>query len=282
MLKKTGKLLSLLLLLTLSFIYTDKVFSTARKNDPVMKKVLSYKNNNYVKAVEPVIKKDELTVGAEGYKVNEKQSYKNMKADNKFDADKIVYEKKLPKTSISNNYDYYIKKGNPKKNYVSIIIKVKEGKNLSEILNFVAKNNISINFFVDGTWLLKNVDQAFSINNLNCEIYNLGYNLEYDKSNITNTNNLIESITLKDAKFCLNESKNDEYKKICKYKKMHSILPSLISPSYSELKKGLSNGIIISYDEDDFDSSMFSIYKNVITSRGYEIKPLSKLVSEKR
>ena len=46
MFKSTIKLLSLLLLLIFSFIYTDKVFDEARKNDPIMKQVINYKKKN--------------------------------------------------------------------------------------------------------------------------------------------------------------------------------------------------------------------------------------------
>ena len=60
MFKNTIKLVSLFLLLLLSFIYTDKVFNEARSNDPLMKEVISYKKAHDVKPVEPKIKDDEM------------------------------------------------------------------------------------------------------------------------------------------------------------------------------------------------------------------------------
>ena len=280
LLKNTSKLISLFLLLLLSFIYTDKVFSEARNKDPIMQEVISYKNKNDILPIEPTVNDNEIIIGVSGMVVNEKESYKNMKNDDSFDENKIVYDKKPPKTSISNNYDYYIKKGNDKNNVASIIFKVTSDDNIDEILSLVAKTGVKVNFFIDGSYLEKNVETAFSMVNLNCEIYNLGYDGKYSKSMIGVTNNLIESITLKDSKYCLNEEKNDDYKKLCKSKKMYSILPTLIDPTIFDLKENLEKGIIISYDLSNYNYNEFKLMINTITSRGYKIETLSKMLTE--
>lgn len=279
MFKNTIKLFSLFLLLLLSFIYTDKVFNEARSNDPLMKEVISYKRAHDVKPVEPKIKDDEMILGMSGLIINEEKSYKNMKEDDTFNKQKLVYDKKNPNTSITKTYDYYITNG-ISKNMVSIIFKVNNSTNVSELLSLLAKTNVTVNFFIDGSYLEKNVETAFSMVNLNSEIYNLGYDNKYSKSMISVTNNLIESITLKDSLFCLNEVKNDNYKDICASKKMLTISPKLVNPNITDLKKNLSKGVMIVYDLDEFDTSKFSFIINVIESRGYKIKGLSKLINE--
>lgn len=279
MFKNTIKLFSLFLLLLLSFIYTDKVFNEARGNDPLMKEVISYKKAHDVKPVEPKIKDDEMILGMSGLIINEEKSYKNMKEDDTFNKQKLVYDKKNPNTSITKTYDYYITNG-ISKNMVSIIFKVNNSTNVSELLSILAKTNVTVNFFIDGSYLEKNVETAFSMVNLNSEIYNLGYDNKYSKSMISVTNNLIESITLKDSLFCLNEVKNDNYKDICASKKMLTISPKLVNPNITDLKKNLSKGVMIVYDLDEFDTSKFSFIINVIESRGYKIKGLSKLINE--
>lgn len=279
MFKNTIKLFSLFLLLLLSFIYTDKVFNEARGNDPLMKEVISYKKAHDVKPVEPKIKDDELILGMSGLIINEEKSYKNMKEDHTFSKQKLVYDKKKPNTSITKTYDYYITNG-ISKNMVSIIFKVNNSTNVSELLSLLAKTNVTVNFFIDGSYLEKNVETAFSMVNLNSEIYNLGYDNKYSKSMISVTNNLIESITLKDSLFCLNEVKNDNYKDICASKKMLTLSPKLVNPSITDLKKNLSKGVMIVYDLDEFDTSKFNFIINVIESRGYKIKGLSKLINE--
>lgn len=279
MFKNTIKLFSLFLLLLLSFIYTDKVFNEARGNDPLMKEVISYKKAHDVKPVEPKIKDDEMILGMSGLIINEEKSYKNMKKDDTFNKQRLVYDKKKPNTSITKTYDYYITNG-ISKNMVSIIFKVNNSTNVSELLSLLAKTNVTVNFFIDGSYLEKNVETAFSMVNLNSEIYNLGYDNKYSKSMISVTNNLIESITLKDSLFCLNEVKNDNYKDICASKKMLTLSPKLVNPSITDLKKNLSKGVMIVYDLDEFDTSKFNFIISIIESRGYKIKGLSKLINE--
>ena len=271
---------SLFLLLLLSFIYTDKVFSSARENDPIMKDVIEYKKNHDIKPVEPKIHDDEIILGISGLVVNEKESYSNMKGDDKFDKTKIVYDNKLPKTTITKNFNYYITKGNKSAEKVAIIFKVSSMQNIDSLLSMISKTNVKVNFFIDGAILEKNVETAFSMVNLDCEIYNLGYDSKYTKNMISVTNNLIESITLKDANFCLNENKDDSVKKMCAKKKMYTISPSVINPNITELKKELDKGQMIVYDADDYDYSYFNLMINTITSRGYVIVGLSDLIKE--
>lgn len=275
-----SKLAGLFLLLLVSFIYTDKVFSEVRKNDPLMQQVISYKNKHDTSAVEPKIRDDEIILGLSGLVIDEEKSYKNMKDDDVFNEDKIVYEEQLPSKTITNNYDYYITGGNPKNNYVSIIFKVQSSKNLNNLINQIKKDNVKINIFIDGVFLEENVEKTFDLTDLNSEIYNLGYNGKYDKSMIGVTNNLIESITLKDSNLCLNENKDDNQKEICKNKKMHTITPTIINPTITELKENLSKGLMISYNLEDYDFSNFKLIINTIESRGYEIVGLSELIKE--
>lgn len=280
MIKTPLKLLSLFLLLIISFIYTSKVTESALESDPVMKSIEKYKIKNDIDPVEPIIKENEMILGYSGLIIDKKASYKNMKEFNVFDENKIVYKNKLPKTTISKTYDYYIKKGNPKNKNVAIIFKVDDSKNVNELLKILSKNNITINFFVDGLWLEKNIESAFNIVNSGSLIYNLGYDRVYHKDSISITNNLIESIMLEDSLYCLNEDKNNEEKKLCSKKKMHTITPTLIEPALTDLKKNLDEGVIISYDLKSFDMNKLMLIVNTIKSKGYSITSLNKLLTE--
>lgn len=280
MLKKTCKLIGILLLLVFSFVYTEKVFTTAKDNNSVMKEVIKYKNSYDIKPKEPIIKKDELILGYSGIEVDKEATYKNM--EDKFDKNKVIYKDKLPNTTITKNYNYYIKQGNPTGKSVAIIFKVKNKNNLNSFLKEINKLDIKINFFIDTSWLSCNVEKAFEITNMGYDIYNLGYDGKYDKKTISKSNNLIESITLKDSKYCLNEDKNDDEKDVCKTKKMLTILPTLINPSILELRHNLVKGAIISYDLDSFDNSKINIVLKTITSRGYTIKSLNDVINEKK
>lgn len=268
------------MLLILSFIYTSKVVGEARNKDPLMKSVANYKKENDVKPKQGQINGDELILGISGLSVNKIKSYKNMKKEDMFNDKKIKYDKKYPKISVTNNYDYYIVKGNNKKNYVSIIFKVNSNKNLNNILALAKKENVVLNFFVDGYYLDKNVDNVFRMNKIKAEIYNGGYNGNYSKNTITHTNNLIESITLKKSKICLNEYKNNDEKIVCKKNKMISISPKIVNPSILDVKNKLDKGQMLLFNLEDYDTSKFSLLVNTIKSRGYEIKELSILLKE--
>lgn len=280
MLKNSFKLVGLLILLLLSFIYTDKVVSVSRNSDPVMKEIKEFKKKNDTLPTEPIIIEDEFILGYSGLVVNKKDSYKNMKNEHKFNKQKIVYENKLPNNTITKTYDYYIKKGNPNKKSVAVIFKVKKNDDITNLLNYLSHKDIKFNFFIDGAWLEENVEKSFELVNLKQEIYNLGYNETYNKTMINTTNNLIESITLKTSKFCLNDEKNDEEKKICSNKKMYTIKSTLLNPDMSILKKELDNGIIITYDLDSFNYSYLNLIVKTIESKGYKVESLENIIKE--
>lgn len=280
MFKSTIKLLSLLLLLIFSFIYTDKVFDEARKNDPIMKQVINYKKKNDKNVIEPTIKDDEIILGMSGLVVDAELSYKKMKSDDSFSKKNIVYKKKLPDNSISKNNKYYITKGNSNSKRVSVILKVSYKTNTNTIKKILASSNYNLTFFIDNNFINDNLDFVFSVINNGYEVYNYGLNGVYDKNSLSKYNKLIESMSLKKTLYCLNEKKNEESKEACDSKKMYSIKPNIIEPDFSSLKKEISSGSIISYDMDYLSLNDLLLSFKVITSRGYEIEKLSTLLTE--
>lgn len=280
MFKSTIKLLSLLLLLIFSFIYTDKVFDEARKNDPLMKQVINYKKKNDKNVIEPTIKDDEIILGMSGLVVDEELSYKKMKSDDSFSKKNIVYKKKLPDNSITKDNKYYITKGNSKNKKVSIILKVSNKTNINFVKSVILNSNYNLSFFIDSNFINDNLNLVYQIIDKGYEVYNYGINGAYDGKNISKYNKLIESMSLKKVLYCLNEKKNEESKEACDSKKMYSIKPNIIEPDFSSLKKEISSGSIISYDMDYLSLTDLLLSFKVITSRGYEIEKLSTLLTE--
>lgn len=280
MFKNTIKLLSLFLLLIFSFIYTDKVFDEARKNDPIMKQVINYKKKNDKNVIEPTIKDDEIILGMSGLVVDAELSYKKMKSDDSFSKKNIVYKKKLPDNSITKNNKYYITKGNSNSKRVSVILKVSYKTNTNTIKKILTSSNYNLTFFIDNNFINDNLDFVFSVINNGYEVYNYGLNGVYDKNSLSKYNKLIESMSLKKALYCLNEKKNEESKEACDSKKMYSIKPNIIDPDLSSLKRKISSGSIVSYDLDYFSLNDLLLSFKTITSRGYEIESLSTLLTE--
>lgn len=280
MFKNTIKLLSLFLLLIFSFIYTDKVFDEARKNDPLMKKVMNYKKKTDGNVIEPIIRDDEIILGMSGLVVDAELSYKKMKSDDKFNKKNVVYKKKLPDNSITKDNKYYITKGNGKNKKVSIILKVSNKTNINFVKSVILNSNYNLSFFIDSNFINDNLNLVYQIIDKGYEVYNYGVNGAYDGKNISKYNKLIESMSLKKALYCLNEKKNEESKEACDSKKMYSIKPNIIEPDFSSLKKEISSGSIISYDMDYLSLNDLLLSFKVITSRGYEIEKLSTLLTE--
>lgn len=280
MFKNTIKLLSLFLLLIFSFIYTDKVFDEARKNDPLMKKVMNYKKKTDGNVIEPIIRDDEIILGMSGLVVDAELSYKKMKSDDKFNKKNVVYKKKLPDNSITKDNKYYITKGNGKNKKVSIILKVSNKTNINFVKSVILNSNYNLSFFIDSNFINDNLNLVYQIIDKGYEVYNYGINGAYDGKNISKYNKLIESMSLKKTLYCLNEKKNEESKEACDSKKMYSIKPNIIEPDFSSLKKEISSGSIISYDMDYLSLNDLLLSFKVITSRGYEIEKLSTLLTE--
>ena len=280
MFKNTIKLLSLFLLLIFSFIYIDKVFDEARKNDPLMKKVMNYKKKTDGNVIEPIIRDDEIILGMSGLVVDAELSYKRMKSDDKFNKKNVVYKKKLPDNSITKDNKYYITKGNGKNKKVSIILKVSNKTNINFVKSVILNSNYNLSFFIDSNFINDNLNLVYQIIDKGYEVYNYGINGAYNGKNISKYNKLIESMSLKKALYCLNEKKNEESKEACDSKKMYSIKPNIIEPDFSSLKKEISSGSIISYDMDYLSLNDLLLSFKVITSRGYEIEKLSTLLTE--
>lgn len=276
--KKTIKLVSLFILVLISFIYTDKIFTMANNKDPVMKKIVKYKETNDILPVNAIIEDDTMTVGISGKIIDKKRSFKNMNGD--FNEENIIYIDKLPEISITNNYDYYISKKNTIKKEVSIIIKIKSNDNVDVLTNYLANNKVKLSVFIDGLWLENNMNKAFDIINSSSTIYNGGYNGKYDKNMIKVTNKLIKTITDNKNNFCLNESKNIDYKKICSSNKLPSIYPTLINPGLTEVKSKLDKGIIIMYDSDSINIKQLKSIVDFIKEKGYKIELLEDLLKE--
>lgn len=272
--KKTIKLLSIILLLCLSFIYTNKVAMYVKEKDPIMKSIKNYKTTNDISKNEPVIRNNTIEVGTSGKVVDVKASYSKMKENDKYDEDKIIYKEEKPNKSIKNTFDYFVVKGNNKYKYVYLVFGIKNDKNLNKLIN-ISKEKI--NYFVDGAFLEDNLDYLFLMNK---NVYNMGYNNTYNKKKILITNNLIESVTMNKAMFCITKEKNMEVLDICKKKNMYTILPSLINPSLTKVKESLDKGMIIYYDLDKYNINEYKTLINVIESRGYEINSLKNIIEE--
>ena len=121
-------------------------------------------------------------------------------------------------------------------------------------------------------------------NNLNNnEIELLSYNEGYEKNLFQTALSYLENQTNKKAKYCYSEKENKEILNLCTSLKLHTIKPYLVINKnlFNNIKKNLSNSIIIKIDINDKNLSELKTSVEYITKKGYELKRIDSLLSEK-
>ena len=190
--KKIIRIFFIISLVCFSFFYTDKVMNLLNSKDPLMVKLNDIKKDYEVLPVNAIIDNDTIVPGKKGLEVDIDKSYEEMKLGGIFREESLIYKDTLPSSSISNNKDKYIVKGNSN-NEVSLIV----------IYNPLTKQNITnINNI---TIYLNHKD----ITNTNIkklkkqELYTYGNNGVYTKDILDNDNIIINKLSNNKSKYCL-------------------------------------------------------------------------------
>ena len=115
------------------------------------------------------------------------------------------------------------------------------------------------------------------------EIELLSYNKGYEKNLFQTALSYLENQTNKKAKYCYSEKENEEILNLCTSLKLHTIKPYLVINKnlFNNIKKNLSNSIIIKIDINDKNLSELKTSVDYISKKGYEFKKLDSLLSEK-
>lgn len=262
--KNIIKTISLLGLVCFSFFYTDKVINMINKKDPLMIQIEELKEKYQVEPVNAILNDDTIIPGINGKEVDVLKSYEEMKLSGIFREELIVYKNLYPSSSLSNNKDKYIIKGNNNKNKVALLLIL----NIKDIDN-IKNNNLTL--------FLNHKD--ININNINKlknnEIYTYGNNGIYTSEILTNDNSIINRLTNNKSTYCLSKDKDNTILEICSQNNMYTIIPNIIG-DYSEIKKEISNGSIILLN----NLNNLKIIEKYITSKGYQIVSLSDLLNE--
>lgn len=263
--KKIVNGILLISLTCFSFFYTDKVINMINKKDPLMLEIVSVKSTYDVLPVNAMIEEDTVIPGVNGREIDVDKSYENMKLSGVFRESALVFKDLYPNSSLKENINKYVIKGNSGKKEVTLIYIL----NSNYIDEVKAVENITI--FIN--------HKDLSIYNINLlkekEIYTYGNNGVYSEEVLANDNTLINRMANNSSKYCLVKDKNDNVLEICNKKDMHVVLPNIIG-NYYDIKNNLSNGSIILLDNlNDVDTIV-----KYIRGKGYEIVTLSNLLKE--
>jgi hypothetical protein len=284
MLKKSFQIIGLLLLIGFSFFYTEKVALVVREQDPLMVKIEEYETLFNKESVNAIVKDDTIIPGINACVVDMDSSYANMKRVGRFSNNMIEYKEIKPKLSLDRIYDKYIIKGNTNKYQVSFVFKISDTKYLINILNFLSKKKIQASFFIDGKTIEDETQYIYRIADEKHEIYNLGYDGEYEKDLLVWTNSMIENITSNDSKYCLDVEDDKSIIDICSKNKMYTIKSEIVinyKNTFDIYKDKIEKGSIIVFDVNDNTINELSKTVLFLNSKGFTYNLLSKHLSEK-
>lgn len=276
--KKYFQIVGILSLACFSFIFTEKTALMVQDSDILMQTIKENEEQYNIESINASIVDDTITPGVSGKKVNDDKSYTNMKRLGKFNSDMLIYDYILPEVSLTKTFDKYVIGGNPRKNMISIILKITSDDDIDDILKIV--DDTKINLFIDGNWLEKNEKELDKLSNYN--IGNLSYNGDYNNSGFIWMNTIISKHSKQKNKYCYQEEKNEEYLKICTLQKNYTIMPSIVIKDNPliETKNELKSGNIISMSINAKTTKELPLIINYINSKGYKIVSLDELLSE--
>lgn len=283
MLKKYLSYLGIMVLASFSFYYTDKAADIVKRNDPIMKSIISNKNDYTIKSVSAFIEDDEVIPGINGLEVDVNKSYQNMKKINNYNTDMLVFDEVIPDISFIKEYDKYIVSGNNLKNQVALVFKINNLEYIDKLDEILIDKNVIATFFIDGSIISDNTDLITTLSNNGYEIENLGYDNTYSMDKFSWTNNLISSITKSDPKFCYTDYKSSEVIDLCSKYEMYTIKPTISISNYPFLtvKQNLSSGNIISFNTNLETIKELPSIITYIKQKGYDLVSLNDLINEK-
>ncbi len=269
---KLIKIIGLLCLFCLTFFYTEKVINVTMNQDEIMIKIKELSNSTNYHPTNASIINNTIIPGNVGKYIDEEASYKAMKKIGYFEPSLAIYKDIYPEISIYNNYHKYIIKGNTQNKNISLIY-ILNNNTIDNILKIANKYQIKINIFIDSTYLNDNISIIDNIKNH--EIYNYGNNGFYSKDNLIISNNIINHKANNKAIFCLFLEENAQSIENCASNKMFSVIVNK-NDSYNNLKSALYNGrIYLITNTQELDNVI-----NYILDKGYNIVPLSELITE--
>lgn len=284
MIKKSIKVIGLLILTFFSFFYTEKTVTTIKNQDPLMMEINELKDSYKVDVIESNTTTISIIPGMIGCEVDVEKSYVNLKRLGSFSSNLLVYKDIFPELLLKDNYDKYVIKGNKEKNTVSLIFKVKKSDNIDNVLDILEAKNVKASFFIDGNFIENNVEKIKDMIKNGHEVLNYGYDGVYDKDLIAWNNNFIERINYDNPRWCYVEEEDINTLNLCSLNKMHTLIPSIIvkNKPLLEIKNNIEKGSLISFNINDIVENELNLVINYINQKGYTIDILSNHVKEEK
>lgn len=252
------KYLLVLLLVVVSFYFTDKVMIYINNKNPIMKEIVTVKDDYTVEYVNAVIEDNTIIPGVNGKEVDVDKSFNKMENYGYFNDLYLIYTATSPKMSLNDNKDKIIIKGNSKKNMVAFIVDHND-----EVINYFKDNNIKFT-------LVGKVGDVF-------DKENTYINGETDEKLFSNLNSILNRKKI-NSNICLVGSSNLE---LCKRKKYYLLQYSInMNENIIDNINKVGSGDIIYISQNTSLSNVKKII-NEISRIDLKIDYLNILISEK-
>lgn len=254
---KFFKLIGIMSLLVFSFYLTDFVTELAINTNPLMQNIKNSSKNYCETSVNAIIDQNTIIPGIKGKKVNEIESFLNMKDFGSFNSNYLIYNYIKPEISIEDNKEKIIISGNNNKRQISILIK--DNMNVEDYLK---KKNIKYSNLI-------------SVNDKVSENENI--NIENNKEGYKNLDILLKK-KKKNKEICLINYSNIE---ICKKNGYYLVDPNikLNNTNFINVLNNVDSGSIILID-DMLSLENFKIFVNKIYNKDLNFVYLSEIIQE--
>lgn len=257
--KKFFEYTGILVLISFSFIYTEKAVELVNKNDPIMVSINNYADQNDKKCIEGEVTSDGVILGLSGLIVNKEESYRNMKGWGYSD-DLIEYKKDNCLINSSAYLDEYIVKGNNSQKKISFIILLNGGEYLDYFEKIAKEQKITFNYGTDN-------------------YLNSGYNYVFIGKDEDELKKYIKFLNKDDYKICL-EIGDNEILGICSDNKINTIRAKNIfyKDLFINIKNNLNNGEIFIFNENEELKAEINVILNYVKAKGYDVVKIKELL----
>lgn len=280
--KKFFQMIGLLTLMVGSFVYTEKVGTTAKLSDTLLTEIKSKKDGYKENAIEPIVKDDTIIPGINGKEVDIDKSYEAMSKIGYFDDKLLVYKPLEVQNTLDKNKDKYVINGNNTKMDVTLLFKTGSNDDLTPIINTLNQNKIKATFFINSEYLEKHHNQIINLIQNGHTVGNLSNNENYNDSDFVWMKTIITNIGPQKYNYCYTKKPNKSILKICNIQNSITIMPqiTITKNPLLNLKKTITSGSIISLEVNDSLIRELKAILNYIKSKGYTVKSLEELLKE--
>ena len=264
-----------------SFILTSEVKTASKEVDVLLNEIKSKKDGYKENAIEPYIEDDTIIPGINGREVDIGKSYENMSKVGYFD-DKLLVYKTLPvKNILDKNKDKYIVSLNNSHMNISLLFKVDDNDDITNIIKLLDERKIKGTFFITSGYLEKHHNQIIKLVQNGYTIGNLSNNEDYNDSDFVWMKTIITNIGKQKYNYCLVHNKSKKVINMCKLQDSYTVLSKNLKYNiFLNIKKTIKPGEIIVIDVNKNLKSEIEAILNYIDSKGYTVKSLEEGLKE--